>query len=39
MSNSNGVRIDRYTLKNGKIVTCSTTVGTVGPTMDCDNLP
>lgn len=40
MSNRNGVRIDTYTLKDGRSVICSTTVrGSSPPLMDCDGEP
>lgn len=40
MSNSHGVRIDTYMMKNGTSVICSTTVHpSAGPNMNCDGEP
>lgn len=40
LSNRNGVRIDTYTLKDGRSVICSTTVrGSAPPIMNCDDEP
>ena len=40
MSNKHGVRIDRYRLKDGRTVVCTTTVPAAGPAVfDCDGEP
>ena len=37
MSNRNGVRVDQYTLPNGTVVTCTTTISGNAPAMfNCD---
>ncbi len=37
MSNRNGVRVDQYTMSNGTIVTCTTTISGNSPAMfNCD---
>lgn len=37
MTNRNGVRIDQYTMPNGTVVTCSTTISGNAPAMfNCD---
>ena len=37
MTNRNGVRVDQYTMPNGTVVTCTTTISGNAPAMfDCD---
>jgi hypothetical protein len=37
MTNSNGVRVDQYTMPNGTVVTCTTTISGNSPAMfNCD---
>ena len=37
MSNRNGVRVDQYTMPNGSVVTCTTTISGNAPAMfNCD---
>lgn len=39
IDSAGGARVDLYELTDGTFVTCTTTVGSMGASMDCDNLP